>query len=215
MAIYIVSNVLMIPAFFLTIGSGFIFVNAFEEHSGQGIVLAIIVVSISRILGATLAFMTGRYCFSNRFKNWLLRFNKFVIINEIIKMQSFKVCFLLRLSPLTPYGIMNYGMAIATDVELKYYFWGNFGMIPDAIMYVLVGASVETITELSSVNVSSNLRLLIITGVLTILSLLGIIVVGCIAKRELTRLSRIVENHLRERHRDNTDTIVDTCIDKE
>jgi len=217
MAIYILCNVLMIPAFFLTIGCGFIFVSAFEQHSWRGIVCSIIIVSISRILGATLAFMTGRYCFSNRLKTWLLKFNKFVIINEIIKLHSIKVCFLLRLSPVTPYGMMNYGMAVATDVELKYFFWGNFGMIPDAITYCLVGASVETISELSSVNVSSNLRLLIITGIMTVVSLGGIIYVGCIAKRELVRMSRIVENDLRERNCNNnhvidTDTVVD--IDK-
>ena len=206
----------MIPAFFLTIGCGFIFVNAFEQHSGKGIICSIIIVSISRMMGATLAFMSGRYCFSNRLKIWLLKFDKFVIINEIIKLQSFKVCFLLRLSPVTPYGIMNYGMAIATDVELKYFFYGNFGMIPDAITYCLVGASLETISEISSVNVSSNLRLLIITGVMTLISLLGIIYVGCIAKRELTRLSRIVQNDLRERqyndYHENTidaDTVMD------
>lgn len=189
----------MIPAFFLTIGCGYIFVSAFEQHSGKGIICSIIIVSVSRIVGSTLAFMSGRYCFSNKLKIWLLKFDKWVILNEIIKLQSFKVCFLLRLSPVTPYGIMNYGMAVATDVELKYFFYGNFGMIPDAITYCLVGASLGAISEISSVNVSSDSKLLIITCIMTLISLIGVIYVGCIAKRELTRLSRIVQNDLRER----------------
>ena len=49
---------------------------------------------------------------------------------------------------MTPYGIMNYGMAIAPAVELKYFFYGNFGIIPDAITYCLVGASLESISAL-------------------------------------------------------------------
>jgi len=208
--IYIICNLLMIPGFFLTIGAGFTFVNAFESHSWSGIICAILVVSTSRIFGATLAFLNGRYLFSNSMVSWLRKYDRFVVINEIIKLQSFKVCFLLRLSPITPYGLLNYLMAIATDVNFKSYFWGTFGMIPDSITYCLVGASVASISELSSVSVSSNFKLLIVTGFMTLLSFIGIIYIGCVAKKELMRLSRIVENDLRVKQITiDSDTIVD------
>eukprot|EP01084_Bolivina_argentea_P022817 42435_1 len=198
-AVYIGCNLFMIPGFLLTIGAGFTFVNAFEQHSWSGIFCAIFIVSSSRILGATLAFLNGRYLIQYcSIRSWLLKYDKFWIMNEIVKAESFKVCFLLRLSPICPYGFLNYAMAVATDVKLKPFFYGNFAMIPDSITYCLVGASVASISELSSVGVSSNVTLLIVSGIMTVISLIGVIYVGCVAKRELTRLSRIVENDMRK-----------------
>eukprot|EP00483_Globobulimina_turgida_P009936 UN09955 len=147
-----------------------------------------------------------------------MKYDKMNKMNEIVKAESFKVCFLLRLSPVCPFGFLNYAMAVATDVELKPFFYGNFGMIPDSITYCLVGASVASISELSSVGVSSNFTLLVVSGVMTVISLAGVIYIGCVAKRELARLSRIVENDLKgnnnnTNHRDLGDSFVDVDVE--
>jgi uncharacterized membrane protein YdjX (TVP38/TMEM64 family) len=50
-----------------------------------------------------------------------------------------KIVFLLRLSPLFPFNLLNYALGI-TQVSLKDYVIGSLGMIPGTILYVYIGS---------------------------------------------------------------------------
>ena len=58
---------------------------------------------------------------------------------------------LLRLCPLVPYNAFNYIMGI-TSVSLFAYAVGNFGMLPATIVYVFIGTTVGSLTDLATGN---------------------------------------------------------------
>lgn len=103
--LYILCNLVMIPGFLLTVGAGYLFVNLLDAW--YGIFIAIFIVCISRFLGWTCAFLAARYIFKSSVHSWMSKSTKFLFINEVVKLKGFKVVFLLRLSPVTPYGLLN------------------------------------------------------------------------------------------------------------
>jgi uncharacterized membrane protein YdjX (TVP38/TMEM64 family) len=122
--------VMFLPGSILTIGAGVIF----------GVVRGSIYVSIAATLGATAAFLVGRY-FA---RDWIARKldgnAKFKAIDEAVGKEGWKIVILTRLSPVFPFNLLNYAYGL-TRVTLRDYFFASWaGMIPGTILYVYIGA---------------------------------------------------------------------------
>ena len=129
MAIYILATVLFIPGSLLTLGSGVIF----------GVVLGSLYVFIGATLGATGAFLVGRYVARGWVEKQIEGNQKFKAIDNAVGKDGLKMVLLLRLSPVFPFNLLNYALGI-TKVALKDYFLGSVGMIPGTVMYVYIGS---------------------------------------------------------------------------
>src|SRR6202030_3113930 len=129
-AIYIAACVLFLPGSILTIGAGVIF----------GVVRGSIYVSIAATLGATSAFLVGRY-FARDWVSRKLEGNaKFKAIDEAVGREGWKIVLLTRLSPVFPFNLLNYAYGL-TRVTLRDYFFASWaGMIPGTILYVYIGS---------------------------------------------------------------------------
>lgn len=128
--IYILACVFFIPGSILTLGAGFVF----------GVVKGSIVVSIAATLGATCAFLVGRYIA----RGWVvkrIRGNpKFASIDEAVGKEGWKIVGLTRLSPVFPFVLLNYAYGL-TRVSLRDYFFASWiGMLPGTVMYVYIGS---------------------------------------------------------------------------
>ncbi|NCR90698.1 MAG: TVP38/TMEM64 family protein [Microcystis aeruginosa G13-10] len=107
--IYILATVAFFPGSILTFGAGVVF----------GVVLGSFYVFIGANIGATAAFLVGRY--------------------EAVGREGLKIVLLTRLSPVFPFNLLNYAYGV-TGVSLKDYLLGSAGMIPGTIMYVYIGS---------------------------------------------------------------------------
>lgn len=129
-AIYIVACVAFVPGSILTIGAGVIF----------GVVRGSIYVSIGATLGATAAFVVGRYLARDWVSERLQGNAKFRALDEAVGREGWKMGFLTRLSPVIPFSLLNYGFGL-TRVTLRDYFFASWiGMIPATILYVYIGS---------------------------------------------------------------------------
>lgn len=128
-AIYVMATVAFIPGSILTFGSGVLF----------GVVWGSLYVFISATLGATIAFLVGRYLA----RNWIFQKiegnHKFRLIDQAVGKEGFKIVLLTRLSPIFPFNLLNYAFGV-TGVSLKDYVICSVGMIPGTIMYVYLGS---------------------------------------------------------------------------
>ncbi|AFY77638.1 MAG: TVP38/TMEM64 family protein [Hydrococcus sp. C42_A2020_068] len=127
--VYIVATVAFLPGSILTLGAGVVF----------GVVLGSIYVFIGATLGATLAFLVGRYLARGWIAKKIERSQKFSAIDKAVGKEGFKIVLLTRLSPIFPFNLLNYAYGL-TDVSLKDYFLGSVGMIPGTVMYVYLGS---------------------------------------------------------------------------
>ncbi|MEG4206490.1 TVP38/TMEM64 family protein [Microcoleus sp. Pol7_A1] len=138
--IYIVATVLFIPGSLLTLGSGVLF----------GVVGGSVCVSIGSVLGATCAFLTGRYLTRDWVSKQIEGNQKFKAIDSAVASEGWKIVFLTRLSPIFPFNLLNYAFGV-TQVSLKDYFFASWiGMIPGTVMYVYIGSLAGSLAALGS-----------------------------------------------------------------
>jgi pyruvate/2-oxoglutarate dehydrogenase complex dihydrolipoamide dehydrogenase (E3) component/uncharacterized membrane protein YdjX (TVP38/TMEM64 family) len=130
--IYIVAAVLFVPGSVLTLGAGAIF----------GVVLGSVCVSISATLGATAAFLVGRYLARDAIARKIERNEKFAAIDRAVADEGWKIVLLTRLSPVFPFTLLNYAFGL-TRVKLSHYVLASWiGMMPGTVMYVYLGSLV-------------------------------------------------------------------------
>lgn len=128
--IYIVATVLFIPGSILTLGAGFLF----------GVIQGTILVSVGATIGATAAFLVGRYLARGWVSKQLEGKPKFQAIDEAVAREGWKIVGLTRLSPIFPFNLLNYGLGL-TQVSLRDYFFPTWiGIIPGTILYVYLGS---------------------------------------------------------------------------
>ncbi|MBF2060081.1 TVP38/TMEM64 family protein, partial [Fischerella thermalis] len=127
--LYIIATVAFLPGSILTLGAGVVF----------GVIWGSIYVFIGATLGATAAFLVGRYLARGWVAEKIADNKKFAAIDRAVGREGLKIVLLTRLSPIFPFNLLNYAFGV-TDVSLKDYFIGSVGMIPGTIMYVYIGS---------------------------------------------------------------------------
>ena len=131
--LYVVATVLFIPGSVLTLGAGALF----------GVVLGSICVSFSATLGATAAFLVGRYLARDAIARKIEKNVKFATIDRAVADEGWKIVLLTRLSPVFPFTLLNYAFGL-TRVKLGHYVLASWiGMIPGTVMYVYLGSLVN------------------------------------------------------------------------
>ncbi len=117
-----------VPGAFLTLAGGAIF----------GLVRGTVFVFVAAVLGSTVAFLVARYFARAAMERRLHGNERFSAINNAVADQGLKVVFLLRLSPVFPFILLNYALGL-TRVRLKDYLLASLGMIPGTLLYVYYG----------------------------------------------------------------------------
>src|SRR6059058_6055057 len=131
--LYVVATVLFVPGSVLTLGAGAVF----------GVVLGSVFVSISATLGATAAFLVGRYLARDAIARKIVKNEKFATIDRAVADEGWKIVLLTRLSPVFPFTLLNYAFGL-TRVKLSHYVLASWlGMIPGTVMYVYLGSLVN------------------------------------------------------------------------
>ncbi|MBD2292894.1 TVP38/TMEM64 family protein [Anabaena sphaerica FACHB-251] len=144
-AIYIIATIAFLPGSILTLGAGVVF----------GIAWGSLYVFIGATLGATAAFLIGRYLARNWVTKKIADNKKFAAIDNAVGREGLKIVLLTRLSPIFPFNLLNYAFGV-TAVSLKDYFLGCLGMIPGTIMYVYIGSLAGNLALIGTENQPTN-----------------------------------------------------------
>jgi uncharacterized membrane protein YdjX (TVP38/TMEM64 family) len=128
--LYVVACVFFIPGSVLTLGAGAAF------HVVQGSIY----VSIGATLGATAAFLVGRYLARGWVEKKIQGNATFSAIDRAVADEGWKIVGLTRLSPIFPFALLNYGFGV-TRVKLRDYMLASWiGMMPGTVLYVYLGS---------------------------------------------------------------------------
>jgi uncharacterized membrane protein YdjX (TVP38/TMEM64 family) len=128
--LYVAATVFFLPGSILTVGAGVVF----------GLARGFAIVSISATLGATAAFLVGRYLARAFIAGKIEGHPKFKAIDEAVAGEGWKIVALLRLSPVVPFNVLNYAFGV-TRVSLRDYVLASWiGMMPGTVLYVYLGS---------------------------------------------------------------------------
>lgn len=128
-AMFAVAVILAVPGGPITILAGSLF----------GVFYGTVVVSAGSTLGAAAAFLIARYAARDQVSRWLARNPRFVKMDDMIREKGFLVIAIVRLIPLFPFNLVNYGMGL-TSVSFGYYVLMSWlCMLPGTVLYVAGG----------------------------------------------------------------------------
>jgi uncharacterized membrane protein YdjX (TVP38/TMEM64 family) len=125
---YALAAVAFVPGSILTLAAGAIF----------GLVWGAIYVFVAATLGASLAFLVSRHLARAAIEKKIAGNARFAAIDRAVGAQGRKLVFLLRLSPIFPFNLLNYALGL-TKVSFTDYAVASVGMIPGTILYVYYG----------------------------------------------------------------------------
>lgn len=138
--IYILATVLFLPGSLLTLGAGLLF----------GPIFGSIYVSVASTIGATCAFLVGRYLARGWVSQQIEGNENFKAIDEAVADEGWKIVGLTRLSPIFPFNLLNYAFGV-TQVSLRDYFFASWiGMMPGTVMYVYLGSLAGSLATLGT-----------------------------------------------------------------
>jgi len=125
---YAVAAVAFVPGSLLTLAAGAIF----------GLARGVVYVFIAAVLGSSAAFLVSRYLARRAIERRLANHPRFAAIDRAVGAQGRKIVFLLRLSPVFPFNLLNYGLGL-TKVSFADYAAASVGMLPGTLLYVYYG----------------------------------------------------------------------------
>ena len=118
-------------------------------------------------------------------KEKISSYKKFTNIDQAVSKEGLKIVFLIRLSPLFPFNLLNYALGL-TNVSLKDYSLASFGMIPGTIMYVYLGYLAGDLALIGNKNQPDNMIFHWLIQIIGLISTIAVTVyVTKIAKKSL------------------------------
>jgi uncharacterized membrane protein YdjX (TVP38/TMEM64 family) len=136
---YGLAAVLLIPGFPLTMAAGALW----------GFAQGLVIVMLGATLGAVLAFVSARYLARGFVEAYVARSPRLVALDRAVASEGLRLVFLLRMSPLVPFNLLNYVLGVSR-VRFRDYVGGMPGMIPVAAMYVYAGKVAGDLAALAS-----------------------------------------------------------------
>lgn len=138
--LYAVACVLFLPGFILTLASGALF----------GVGMGTVWVSLGSTVGASLAFLIGRYGAREWVSRKIEKNATFRALDQAVGDEGWKIVGLARLSPIFPFNLLNYAFGL-TRVSFREYVLASWiGMLPGTVLYVYVGSLAGELTRLSA-----------------------------------------------------------------
>ena len=135
---YIGSTVAFIPGSVLTLAAGAIF------GLGEGVIY----VMTGATLGSSVAFLLARYVAREAVEQRIAGNTKFAAVDRAVGREGWKIVVLLRLSPIFPYNLLNYGLGL-TQVRFRDYVLASIGMLPGSFLYTYSGFLVGDVIRLA------------------------------------------------------------------
>lgn len=173
--VYIAACVFLLPGSILTLGAGFVY----------KLFWGTVLVSVASTIGATVAFLIGRYLARDWVNKKITTLPKFKAIDRAVAREGWKIVGLTRLSPIFPFNLLNYAYGL-TSVSLKEFVLASWvGMFPGTLMYVYLGSIASSFATLGTGGQEGTTLKLVLSGVGLIATIVVTIVITRIAKKAL------------------------------
>jgi len=125
---YVLATVAGIPGSLLTLAAGAIF----------GLGFGVLFVFIGATFGASAAFLVARYVARATIERRVQQNARFQALDDALAHDGRRIVFLLRLSPLFPFSLLNYALGLSR-VRFVDYLVASVGMLPGTVLYVYYG----------------------------------------------------------------------------
>src|SRR5262249_26338779 len=127
-AIYAVAIVALVPATILTLVAGAVF----------GVVRGVAYAFAGATIGTTVAFLLGRHTARPIVERWLASAPRAAAVDRAVSAQGWRIVFLLRLSPIMPFNVLNYALGLTT-IAVWDFMLAGVGSLPSELLTAYAG----------------------------------------------------------------------------
>lgn len=133
---FVVIQIVLTPFAFppypaIKVAAGFACMRRFDS-TGKAVVVGSLMVLIGSFIGSLIAFYISRLVLKKTLLTKLKQRRMVKVLQDAIKNEGLKVLFLVRMTPIIPYGVLNYLMGM-TDIKVLHYIAGSFGLVPGIV----------------------------------------------------------------------------------
>ena len=132
--LYIVATVFFLPGTPLTLLAGLVF----------GPIFGALWTLIGASVGATLAFLTGRYAARGLVEGWTENNERIKKLDEGVEKHGWRMLLITRLVPLFPFNLQNYAYGLTSVGLGTYVLLTTICIIPGVVVYAFAGGSLAT-----------------------------------------------------------------------
>src|SRR5688500_17468082 len=137
--LYVLAAITLAPSFLLTFSAGAVF----------GLWRGTLLTYVGAVLGASAVYALAAPLARSRVLRWLDRDPRVAATRRAVVKDSAWIMFLLRLSPLVPYNLLNYALALS-GVRYRDFLLASVGLIPAIVTYVYYGKVVGDVALLAA-----------------------------------------------------------------
>jgi uncharacterized membrane protein YdjX (TVP38/TMEM64 family) len=126
--LYVVGTIVLAPSPIMSIAAGIAF-------GWWGLPLAV----AAATAGATASFCLSRYFFSGALEDWLTERPTFRAVKAAVDEEGWRIQLLLRVSPVVPFGLLNYLLGLTKTSFVRYVACTAVGIIPGSVVDIYIG----------------------------------------------------------------------------
>ncbi len=126
--LYVVGTIVLAPSPIMSIAAGMAF-------GWWGLPLAV----VAATAGATASFCLSRYFFSDVLEGWLTERATFRAVRAAVDDEGWRIQLLLRVSPVVPFGLLNYLLGLTKTSLVRYVACTAVGILPGSVVDIYVG----------------------------------------------------------------------------
>jgi uncharacterized membrane protein YdjX (TVP38/TMEM64 family) len=179
--IYVAAAVTLAPAFFLTVAGGALF----------GVWQGSLLVFVGASLGSSAVYALASPLARTRWMRRVTRDQRVAAVKNAVAGGGVRIMLLLRLSPLVPYSILNYALALS-GVRYADFVVALLGMIPAIILYTYYGKVVGDVAALAAgVSPPRGVEYYLLLGVGLVTVAVSTTMITRAARREMERHQRM------------------------
>jgi len=173
-SIYVVCTVFMVPGTVLTLAAGILFHELW---------LAFVTISVGSTIGDCCSFLLGKTVL----RSWVVRkidaHPLFKAVDVAITRRGLVMVLLLRLTPVLPFNVLNYGLSVTGISFLSYAYGSWVGMAPGTFMYIYLSwAALNAATSTGQAKLVSDI---LTYGVGSVVTIMVVVIVTIISKRAI------------------------------
>jgi uncharacterized membrane protein YdjX (TVP38/TMEM64 family) len=166
LGLYILGVILMLPAMVMAMAAGAIF----------GLVYGSLLAWMGSSVGQVIAFVIGRYLLREVVLSYLTStFPKWTAIDRALVTDGWKLITLLRLSPIAPWNVLNYALAVTSVPLGPYTVASSLSIIPYLMLFVYFGSLARNLADVFTGAAALDTRATILMGILSGVAIVGIV----------------------------------------
>eukprot|EP00667_Euglena_gracilis_P018338 EG_transcript_19465 len=126
--LYCAATITLFPCSLITIAAGYAF-----HWAALPLTLA------GASAGMATAFLIARYFARERVQGWAESNRKFLLVDQMVSTEGWKIVFMLRLAPIIPYNVLNYVVGLTSISFRESMMASILGVLPGMSMFVYFG----------------------------------------------------------------------------